>query len=151
MTTGNLATDAAVSGFTWTAAGAWGTFLALLAVIVRQVGPWRQISASTEQRLREDLLARVNKLEKVLDRERAIHAAERRLEGHKLANITQCFDALLMLIETNPERASDVVQRVREMRDNQVRAEALEKATLQAEIVKHAAFDGDDEAPVLDG
>jgi hypothetical protein len=119
-------------GFSWTAGGAWTAVLLLAGIIIRQVGPWRKQSMDAEQRLRDDLLRRVEKLEKELDRKEIRHQAERSLDRHKLNNIGQCFDALILMLESAPERASEIVRRVKEMRARQLEAEALEKASIHA-------------------
>jgi hypothetical protein len=103
-----------------------------MGIIVRQVGPWKKQAAEAEQRLREDLIKRVEKLERSLDRERIRHNAERALDRHRLNNVTQCFDALLMLIEMNPEKSAEAVVRIKKMRATQVLAEAEEKAIIRA-------------------
>lgn len=121
-----------VQGFGWTAAGAWGSFFALVVVIIRQLGPWRKQSIDAEQRLRDDLLRRVEKLERTLDRERTRHSAERALDRHKFANVAGCFDALLMMLEAAPERLADILPKIKEMRARQLEAEALEKAAIHA-------------------
>lgn len=128
-------------GFSWTAAGAWGTFLALLGVIIRMVGPWKRQTTEAEERLRRDLLDRVEKLETALERERARHSAERALDRHKLNNVTQCFDALLLLLEAAPERATEIVVRIKEMRAAQIAAEALEKGAIHAGEIAADASD----------
>ena len=133
-------------GFSWTAAGAWATFLALLGVIVRQVGPWRKQRDDAEDKLRGDLIKRIDKLEEQVrekdrlhDADRARHEAERALDRHRLNNVTQCLDALLLLLEQAPERATEAVARIKEMRGKQIIAEAQEKATIRAaEIVAKA-------------
>lgn len=133
-------------GFSWTAAGAWATFLALLGVIVRQVGPWRKQRDDAEDKLRSDLISRIDKLEEQVrekdrlhDADRARHEAERALDRHRLNNVTQCLDALLLLLEQAPERATEAVARIKEMRGKQIIAEAQEKATIRAaEIVAKA-------------
>ena len=137
-------------GFSWTAAGAWATFLALLGVIVRQVGPWRKQRDDAEDKLRGDLLSRIEKLEKQneekdreREQERARHEAERALDRHRLNNMTQCFESLLMLLEQAPERAAHAVAQIKEMRGKQIIAEAQEKATIHAaEIVAKAPKEG---------
>jgi hypothetical protein len=126
-------------GFTWTAAGAWASFLALLGIIVRQIGPWRKQSIDAEHTFREGLLKRVERLERTLERERIRHNAERSIDRHRLNNITQCFDAMLLLIETNPEKASEIVVKIKDMRAAQMKAEAEEKA-----IIRAAEIEADD-------
>lgn len=122
------------AGFGWTAAGAWASFLALVGIIVRQIGPWRKQSIDANQKLRDDLLRRVEKLERELDRKDALHNAERSADRHRLNNITQCFDAMVLLLEVaqDPEQVKSVVARVKEMRARQAEAEALEKAAIHA-------------------
>jgi light-regulated signal transduction histidine kinase (bacteriophytochrome) len=125
-------------GFGWTAAGAWGSFLVLLGIIIRQVGPWRKQSIDAGQRLRDDLLRRVEKLERELDRKEVRHQAERALDRHKLNNVTQCLDALLLLLEAAPEKAAEIVGKIKEMRSGQIKAETLEKAAIHAAAIVDA-------------
>lgn len=123
------------TGFTWTAAGAWASFaalLGLLGVVVRQYVPLRKTNLDADQKLREDLLQRVEKLEAQLERQQVRHSAERALDRHRLNNVTQCFDALLLLIETAPEKAAEAVVKIKEMRKAQLIAEAEEKAIIRA-------------------
>jgi hypothetical protein len=106
--------------------------LALLGVIVRQFVPYRKQAQDAEAKLRDDLIRRVERLERQIDRERTKHEAERALGRHELKNINQCFDALLLLIEMAPERAAESVAKIKEMRARQVEAEAKEKAIIRA-------------------
>lgn len=119
-------------GFGWTAAGAWASFLALLGVIIRQVGPWKKQTSDAETKLREGLMARVEKLERSLEQKDKVHAAERSLDRHKIRNLNQCLDAVLMILETAPEKTVEVVGRVRAMREAQLQAEAAEAAAIHA-------------------
>jgi hypothetical protein len=131
------------AGFGWTAAGAWGTFLGVIALIIRQVGPWKRQTTEADERLRKDLLERVEKLERTLDRERKRHEAERSLDRHKLNNIVQCFDAVMLMLEAAPERAPEIVVRIKAMRASQMQAEAAEKAVIHAaEIAADAKEEG---------
>jgi hypothetical protein len=116
----------------WTAAGVWIAALTFLGILVRQLVPWRRAVSEDEAHLRSDLITRVEKLERTLERERLRHNAERALDRHRLNNITQCFDALLLLIETTPEKATEIVVKIKEMRANQLTAEAQEKAIIRA-------------------
>lgn len=121
--------------------------LLLVGVLVRQFVPWRKLRVDAEAQLRTDLLERVSRLENALDteranreRERVKHEAERRLDRHRLNNVTTCFDALLLLIEMDPARAQEAVKRVKEMRAAQMIAEAEEKAIIMAaELNQHTA------------
>lgn len=116
----------------WTTVGVWVAALSFFGIFLRQIGPWHRQVSETEQHLRADLLRRVEKLERTLDRERTRHNAERSLDRHRLNNVTQCFDALLLLIKANPDKAGEVVVMIEEMRAKQLIAEAEEKAIIRA-------------------
>lgn len=133
--------------FTWTAAGAWASFLALLGVIARQVGPWRKLSLDAEETFRNGLIQRVQKLEAELarvqrerERDREVRELERSLDRHRLNNITQCFDAMMLMLKASPEKVGDIIVHIEKMREKQVRDEILEKA----EIAKARIANGDD-------
>lgn len=133
-----------VQGFNWTAGGAWASFIVLLGIIVRQVNPWRSQSISAEQRLREDLLKRVEKLERDLERKETRHRAERSLDRHKLNNVSQCFDAVIIMLEAAPEKVGEIVAKIKEMRRRQLEAEAVEKATIHAAELAHIELEGEE-------
>jgi threonine aldolase len=142
----------AIQSLGWSAAG-WGSFIFLCGIIVRQIGPWRKQSADAAEKLRDGLLARVTLLESQLleqaakhekqladvvarfeaklDTERLDNENEAMVMRHRLNNITACFDSFLMLVKANPEKASEAVLLIEEMRSKQVLAEATEKATLR--------------------
>ncbi len=128
-------------GFGWTAAGAWASFFLLLGVIVRQLGPWRKIKIGADEKLRDELSERVTLLEQRLERREAEHASEIAIMRHRLNNMTGCFDALLMLIETAPDKAMEAVEKIKEMRARQILAEAQEKAIVAGAKIQ-AAGDG---------
>lgn len=115
-----------------TMTGVWIAAIGIVGLLIRQIIPWRKQSSEAEANLRDDLIKRIEKLEQMLDRERLRHNAERALDRHRLNNITQCFDAMLMLIETTPEKASEIVTKIKEMRAVQMKAEAQEKAIIRA-------------------
>jgi hypothetical protein len=139
------------SPFSWAVAGSVITaMLALLGIIVRQVIPWRRADAEAEAAFRGELLARENaltarvtKLEHTLNRERLRHNAERGLDRHRLNNITQCFDAILMMLEMNPDRSQEIVKKIKEMRATQMVAEAEEKAAIRAAEIAADDLEGD--------
>lgn len=122
------------------------TFYGIMALIVVVVGALIKVWPSLDRQkrdgdasLRTDLLERVEGLEARLEAERrsreaerARHDAERALDRHRLNNVTQCLDALLLLLEAAPERASEAVTKIKEMRAKQMEAEAVEKATIRA-------------------
>jgi hypothetical protein len=114
------------------AAGIWVVAISFLGIFVRQIVPWKKVIAESDVLFRRDLLSRIEKLERMLERERSRHNAERALDRHRLNNVTQCFDALLLLIETAPDKATEIVAKIKTMRAEQLRAEAQEKAIIRA-------------------
>jgi hypothetical protein len=132
-----------------------GGLMVLLGVLVKQWVPWRTqkdnaeqkaqaLRDAAEQRLRDDLVKRVDVLEKTLDRERTMRAAEASLERHKINNLTQCLDAVLMVLEAAPEKTTEVVAKVRAMRDAQLRAEAEEAGAIHAAYIASKPADKDE-------
>ncbi len=147
--------------------GGWGlAFITLFGLLLRQIGPWRKQITETEERLRTELTAalsaertahamelrahalerdemgdRIDKLEKCLDRQQLRHNAERALDRHRLNNINQCFDALLLLLKMNPDKSAEAITMIEDMRAKQLLAEAEEKAIIRAAEI--AADDGE--------
>lgn len=64
--------------------------------------------------------------------------AERQIDRHRINNLTQCLDALLMLIEQDPSKAAAAATRIKGMRADQMAAEAAEKGAVAAGKVKEA-------------
>jgi len=139
-----VAVKSAAGGYT--AVGAIGTFVvSLIGLVVAWVkfGPkWKEVAVSAEKGFRDDLLARVDHLEAALEKERsdraaerAKHEAERASERHRINNMQACFDALLMLIEQDPAKAADAAAKVKAMRSEQMKAEAIEKSAIHAAAI----------------
>jgi hypothetical protein len=120
----------------------WSVCVLIIVVLAGAIKQWPSLDRQKREgdaSLRSDLLERVDGLEERLEAERrsreaerARHDAERALDRHRLNNVTQCLDALLLLLEAAPERASEAVTKIKEMRAKQMEAEALEKATIRA-------------------
>lgn len=95
-----------------------------------------RLEHSTEMRAlnleRDDMNARLSKMEKLLGRQQLRHNAERSLDRHRLNNINQCFDALLLLLKANPNKVSEAIAMVEDMRAKQLLAETEEKAIIRA-------------------
>lgn len=127
----------------WTLAGIWVAALSFFGILIRQIGPWKKQSDDAQAHFRDDLIRRLEKVERTLESERAIHKAERSLDRHRLNNVTQCFDALLLLIEMAPERATEAVQKIKEMRAVQLEAEAKEKAMIRVAEIAAAEFEAE--------
>lgn len=130
-------------------------FFVFAGIAIRQFVPLRKLSIAADEKLREDLMERVAALELKLERKERQrlraqnrHIAERAVDRHTLGNITQCFDAVLMMFELSPEKAPEIVVHVKAMRAAQIVAEAQEKALIYAaEIAADAEEDAEDVHP----
>lgn len=98
----------------------------LLVTLVRTRPALKKIANEREANLLQEraqameaMSARMEKLE-----------AERAVDRHRLNHVTQCFDALMLLLEMAPERATEHVARIKEMRAAQMMAEAAEKGAI---------------------
>lgn len=139
------------SPFTWTSAFSGGTLLALIYMIIRQVGPWRKQTTDASDKLITQLSKRLDKVESQLATERrmnyiatrrleARHAAQRALDRHKFVNADSNLDALLRILEVSPEKASEAARQAREARSRQRTNEQTEAALIHtAEINAVAA------------
>lgn len=119
----------------------WGTgLLALLNVLiggvcVALVRAWpsiRKLNNEREANLLEERAADVKDLRERLARVEA----ERAVDRHRLNNVTQCLDALLLLIEQDPNKAKEAASKIREMRADQMKAEAVEKGAISGASIK---------------
>jgi septal ring factor EnvC (AmiA/AmiB activator) len=81
---------------------------------------------------RDEMGDNLHRLESQLNRQQLRHNAERALDRHRLNNINQCFDALLLLLRASPEKSADAVKMIEDMRAKQLLAEAEEKAIIRA-------------------
>lgn len=129
------------TGFTWTSlfTGISGAgILGLVGLLIRNIGPWRKQRDEAEEKFRNALSKRLAKVEKQLEVERARREAERTMERHKIRNLTQCLDAVLLVLEKAPDKTQEVIAEIRLMRDRQMREEAIESATLRAADVAAA-------------
>lgn len=135
------------TGFTWTSAFTGGSFLALVGLLIRQVGPWRKQATDEQQHFMSALTVRLDKVEKQLATERKLHfievrrleartAAQRSLDRHKFNNSEACLDALLRILELSPEKAPEAARRAREQRSEQRLAENMESVAIhKAEMI----------------
>ena len=115
--------------------------MAVLTLLIKQVGPWRKQTTDATDKLIEQLTNRVNKVEKQLAIERRMHfielrkieartAAQRALDRHKFNNADSNLDSLLRILELSPERAPEAAKQAREARHTQRRGEQLEAAEI---------------------
>jgi hypothetical protein len=122
----------ALHGITWTTA-----LVGLLNLLVggglvawiKQRPAMAAIEQSTEERLRSDLIARVEKLEAKIDAERDRYERLIAIMRHRLNNSNQCLDALLLLLKTSPERGEEAIRMIEEMRARHREIEAIENAS----------------------
>lgn len=85
-----------------------------------------RLANDREKSLLEERAAEMTKMRERLEK----LEAERTVDRHRLNNVTQCLDALLMLLEVAPDRAADHVAKIKKMRTDQMNAEALEKGAI---------------------
>jgi len=105
------------------------------------VGHWiknrpamRKLGKEADEKLRDDLILRIEKLEQKLDEERASHDAVVSLMRHRLNNSDQCIEALLLVLDDDdlPPKVKRAVAAIKAMRERQRSDEAIEKATIHA-------------------
>jgi len=111
----------------------------LLVAIVRIQPALKKIRTEREQSQleargedMEAMRTRIEKLEDRLEKKDAEHEAEVKIIRHRLNNVTQAFEALLLLLETAPDKAAEHVQRIKALRADQIKAEAAEKGAVAA-------------------
>lgn len=73
---------------------------------------------------------RLDKVEAERNADRKAHEAEVVLLRHRLNNVTQCLDALIMLIEAAPDKSAKHIEMIKKMRGQQRAEEALEKGAV---------------------
>ena len=124
----------------------WGAIFALANLILGggAITAWiklrpkmREISQTAEEKLRDDLIARVQRLESTaenaalkLDAERARHEAEMTVMRHRVNNADACLDTLLMLLKTSPDKVAEAVVHIETMRARQQQEVALERGAI---------------------
>lgn len=137
-------------GFTWTAAGAWTSAVALIGLVVRQWVPLRKVRVtefeSVIQAQKEEITRlsdRIGTLEQsieglrdryehILAFERASHEAELSLQRHATRGTKQILSALLDLIEVAPDRAPEHAVKMRQRLNELEEAERTEAATIRS-------------------
>lgn len=117
----------------------WGVLIILVTAMVRLWPAMTKLSTEREKTLlaaraddNAELRQRVEDLEMRLEADRARHEAQRRIDRHQINNLTQCLDALLLLLEVAPEKAAEHVAKIKAMRERQAANETVEKSTVQA-------------------
>jgi predicted RNase H-like nuclease (RuvC/YqgF family) len=121
----------AVTGVTWTAIlmGVANLLIGgLLVQIIRTRPTLKKINNEREANL-------LNERAKEMDNMRRSIAkleAERATDRHRINNLSQCLDALLLMIEMDPSKAAAAAVKIKAMRATQMEAEAVEKAAIHA-------------------
>lgn len=143
-----------------TAAGVWTAVATLIGLYLRSRIPMRKLKIEAEEQLRIDLMGRMGKMEAdhasekdswmrklenfdqklelvrtqyeaKIEAERAQHEREIRNMRHRMNNLAQSLEMVLVLIESNgdnPDKVKEAARRVREMRAKQELTEAHEAA-----------------------
>ncbi len=122
--------------------------LGAFAVWIKTRPKMREISLTAEEKLRDDLMKRVEKLEAdaaaaAINREaeRAQHEAAMQIMRHRVNNSDQCLDALLLLLKTSPDKVDQAVGHIEAMRARQKEEIALERgAQAGAKVATTAAI-----------
>lgn len=117
----------------------------VLVSFIRTRAPLKKIEADREANLlserakeMQEMRERIDKLESILEQKDQNHEAERAIDRHRINNLSQCLDALLLLIEQDPSKAAEAAAKIREMRSQQLERESKEKATFRAAVVTGA-------------
>lgn len=142
-----------VSGWSWTAAlmGVANLLIGgLLVQIIRTRPTLKKIANEREANLLTERAAemermgeRIAALEAQLEQQRTRHEAERALDRHRLNNMDQCLNYLFMVFEKMPEKVPEAMAAVKDMRADQLKAEALEKAAIHAAAITQAKGAGE--------
>lgn len=136
-----------VTGWSWTT-GMVGLLNLLvggaLVAWIKQRPKMKELQGSAQDKLVDDLMGRVTKVEELLEsqrkeyesrleKEKMLHEAEIRIMRHRMNNLDQCLTMLLVLIEQDPAKAQAAAIKVREMRALQESREVLERSIMTGE------------------
>lgn len=135
----------AASSFTWTTVlvGLLNLLVGgALVSFIRSRPSLKKIDADREANLlserakeMEEMRNRIDRLEGALEQKDKVHEAERAVDRHRINNLSQCLDALLLLIEQDPAKAAQAAAKIRAMRAEQLEREAKEKAAIRAAAI----------------
>lgn len=125
---------------------AYGIFTLVLLVATAMIKAWpalRKMSFDADTSLRSDLLARIDTLEKqiaVLEAKHSEdanrHAAEMQVMRHRLNNETAALDALLLLLEVAPDKVTENISHIKDMRHARAQVTALESGAMAGAAMK---------------
>jgi hypothetical protein len=127
----------AITGFSWGTAllGMLNLLIGgVLVAVIRSRPALKKIANEREKSLLEERAADMETMRVRLEK----LEAERSVDRHRLNNVTACLDALLLLLETAPDKAPQHVARIKAMREAQMKAEAAEKGAIHAQSIERA-------------
>jgi hypothetical protein len=119
----------------------WGWAL-LLTVLAALIKGWPAIADSATRArtaIGDRRMSRIENLEIRMEEQRAAYEAELSILRHQCNNTSACLDALLLLIETAPEKAAAHAARIRLMRVEQGKTESAEKAAIRGAKIAAAS------------
>src|SRR5579859_2162614 len=129
----------AISQTTPTPAALFAVLGAIAVALIKGWPIWKKVGLDADGSLRTDLLKRIAELEthvatleNNISAERDRHAAEMSIIRHRLNNETASLDALLLLLEVAPEKLTENIALIKEMRANRANAVALEQGAASA-------------------
>lgn len=121
----------AVTGWTWTASLVSLLNLLVggaLVAIIKSRPTLKKLANEREANLLKERAAEMDGMRRSIAKLEAERAADR----HRINNLSQCLDALLLMIEMDPSKAAAAAAKIKAMRATQMEAEAVEKATIHA-------------------
>lgn len=120
-------------------AGIWGLFGAVILGLVKALPALKKIQSDGDASLREDLLDRIKTLETRVDSvssqgvaREEIHAAEIAVLRHRLNGESATVDALISLLEGNPNFPPETLKRITDSRARQLDQFNTEMNTITA-------------------
>jgi hypothetical protein len=115
--------------------GIWSVVGLIIVALIRQKPINQRLQDSREGNLLKERALEMRGMRRTI----ATLQAEQRIDRHALANLEQCLDALLNMIEFAPERAAEAAGKVRQMRADMKTAQSAEKAGLHEVNIRNAA------------
>jgi hypothetical protein len=120
------------SGITIGGVGIWVLVFGLFGAMVKAWPALKKLTNDREANLLKERAAEMDGMRRAI----AKLEAERATDRHRINNLSQCLDALLLMIEMDPTKAAAAAAKIKSMRAEQMKAEAVEKAAIHtAEIV----------------
>ena len=113
---------------TWFSAAQFTLLLAAMGVAARFLIPWRKMSISAGERMREELSERLN----VSEAKRAALENDVKILRHRLNNATHALDLIIALLEADPTKVEGAMRKIKGIREEQAKSEAIEKGLVMA-------------------